>query len=208
MIVLLFNSLYSIEIKSMPIKFSQKRVDLTKEYINKRYGLSVDSIKIIPKIIVIHHTDEVSLKKSFDLLNNETLDTRLKYLKNASTLNVSAHYLVDRDGTIYSLMDDNIMARHIIGLNYYSIGIENVGGNKEENALTKAQLEANIKLVEYLKNKYKTIEYLIGHYQYKDFANHPLFLEKNSLYRTVKTDPSIEFMSELRSKFKDLKSHL
>ncbi len=45
-------------------------------------------------------------------------------------------------------MPENYMARHVIGLNYYSIGIENVGGkNNRKEDLTKAQLESNIKLI-------------------------------------------------------------
>ena len=79
------------------------------------------------------------------------------------------------------------------------------GGNKKE--LTKEQLKANIELVKYLKDKYKTIEYLIGHYEYTSFEKHPLFLEKDTKYRTIKHDPSIDFMENLRLNFPDLKSN-
>ena len=74
-------------------------------------------------------------------------------------------------------------------------------------SLTQEQLKANIELVKYLKEKYKTIEYLIGHYEYRNFEQHPLFLEKNASYRTIKHDPSVEFMEKLRENFKDLKSN-
>lgn len=97
------------------------------------------------------------------------------------------------------------MTRHVIGLNFSSIGVENVGGNKK--SLTTEQLKANIELVKYLKEKYKTIEYLIGHYEYQSFEKHPLFLEKNSKYRTIKNDPSKDFMEKLRLNFPDLKSN-
>lgn len=206
-LLIISNLLSAIEIKYKPIIFDEERIELTKKYINQRYGLEVENVKIIPKIIVIHHTDEVDLEKSHNIFYKSKLDSRLNYLKDASKLNVSAHFIVDRDGTIYSLMPENFMARHIIGLNYNSIGIENLGGNTKDSKLTKKQLIANIRLVEYLKNKYKTIEYLIGHYEYKNFEKHPLFLEKNSAYRTVKTDPSKEFMSALKEKFSDLKSY-
>lgn len=102
-------------------------------------------------------------------------------------------------------MPETYMARHVIGLNLSSIGIENVGGNKKE--LTLEQSKANIELVKYLKEKYKTIEYLIGHYEYQNFEKHPLFLEKNANYRTIKHDPSVEFMQNLRDNFPDLKSN-
>jgi beta-N-acetylhexosaminidase len=206
--ILLILSLFiwanSIEIKQMPLEFSQKRIDLTKEYIKNSYGLDVDNINITPKIIVIHHTAMDDLKESFNRFNPEILTADRNYIMKAGNLNVSAHFFVDFDGTIYSLMPETYMARHVIGLNLSSIGIENIGGNKK--ALTPEQLKSNIELVKYLKEKYKTIEYLIGHYEYTRFENHPLFLERNSKYRTIKQDPSKSFMEDLKSNFLDLKS--
>ena len=90
-----------------------------------------------------------------------------------------------------------------IGLNHSAIGIENVGGT-EDTPLTKAQLKANIKLVNYLNSKYD-IEYLIGHYEYINFEGHELWLEKNESYRTTKTDPGEEFMEKVRKATKKLK---
>jgi N-acetylmuramoyl-L-alanine amidase len=205
LILSLFIYANSIEIKQMPLDFTQKRIDLTKEYIKNSYGLEVENINIVPKIIVIHHTAMDSLKDSFDRFNSETLTPDRNYIMKAGNLNVSAHFLVDFDGSIYSLMPETYMARHVIGLNLSSIGIENIGGNKKD--LTKEQLAANMELVKYLKEKYKTIEYLIGHYEYTKFEEHPLFLEKDAKYRTIKHDPAVWFMEGLRSNFPDLKSY-
>lgn len=119
-------------------------------------------------------------------------------------MNVSTHFMIDRDGTIYRLMDETLMARHVIGLNYSSIGIENVGGKNNKDDLTPAQLNANIKLIAYLKNKYSTIEYLIGHHEYTDFTDHPLWMESDVRYRTIKYDPGDEFMDKLRQHFPEL----
>jgi beta-N-acetylhexosaminidase len=206
LIILLFSFYsYAIEIKQMPIEFTQNRIELTKQYIKKSYGLDVNNINIIPKMIVIHHTASDDLKESFDRFYPELLLSDRKDIQKAGSLNVSAQFLVDFDGTIYSLMPETFMARHVIGLNLSSIGIENVGGDKK--SLTQEQLKANIELVKYLKEKYKTIEYLIGHYEYRNFEQHPLFLEKDASYRTIKHDPSVEFMEKLRENFKDLKSN-
>ena len=206
LIILLIFSFYSyaMEIKQMPIEFTQNRIELTKQYIKNSYGMSVDNINIIPKMIVIHHTASDDLKESFDRFYPEILLSDRKDIQNAGNLNVSAHFLVDFDGTVYSLMPETFMARHVIGLNLSSIGIENVGGDKK--SLTQEQLKANIELVKYLKEKYKTIEYLIGHYEYQNFDKHPLFLEKDAKYRTIKHDPDIGFMEKLRVNFPDLKS--
>lgn len=197
--IFLISNIYALEIINKPIEFTQLRVELTKEYIKKRYNKVVEDINIIPKMIVIHHTALDDFSKSYDRLDPEVLLSDRKDISNASKLNVSAHFLVDQDGKIYSLMPETYMARHVIGLNYSSIGIENVGGQEKGDKLTSKQLEANIKLVKYLKNKYKSIEYLIGHYEYRKFENSKLWLEKDKNYRTIKNDPHKSFMEKLRN---------
>ena len=182
-----------------PIIFKDERIKLTKEYIKTHYGLNVKSIEIEPKSIVLHWTAIMAFEKCFKRLNAQKLYTDRADIANASLLNVSSHFLVDRDGTIYQLMPENIMARHVIGLNYSAIGIENVGGeNNEIEDLTKAQLEANIKLVKYLKQKYPKIEYLLGHHEYQNMQKSSLWLEKDANYRTQKADPGEKFMSRVR----------
>jgi len=198
-----------LQIIDKPIDFGQARIEMTKEYIASHYGKKVESIEIIPKIIVLHWTAEMSLDKSFDRLKPEKLLSDRKDILNASALNVSAHFLVARDGTIYRLMPENWMARHVIGLNYSSIGIENVGGkgNQSED-LTPEQLRANIALVGYLKGKFPTIEYLIGHHEYRQMEVTPLWLERDKGYRTVKKDPGENFMRKVRKavEFMELKT--
>ncbi len=194
-----------LRIVNKPIDFGKARVEMTKAYIRQHYGKNVKDITITPRIIVLHWTAEMSLKKSFNRLKPEKLLSDRKDIAKASALNVSAHYLVARDGTIYRLMPDNWMARHVIGLNYSAIGIENVGGkgNKAED-LTPAQLRSNIALVRYLKAKYPTIQYLIGHLEYRQMERTPLWLEKDKGYRTVKNDPGRIFMKNVRKAVKDL----
>ncbi|MEO6685991.1 MAG: hypothetical protein ABIN24_08500 [Dyadobacter sp.] len=45
---------------------------------------------------------------------------------------------------------------------------------------------------------------MIGHYEYTDFVDDPLWKEVDSNYRTTKTDPGIDFMKDIREKLKDL----
>jgi len=182
-----------------PIVFTDKRRQLTKKYIQTHYGLHVKNINIIPKNIVVHWTAMMDFNKSYERLNPELLFSDRKDIAKASALNVSAHYLIDRRGTIHQLMPDNIMARHVIGLNYSSIGIENVGGkNNKKEDLTTAQLRANIALIHYLKKKYPSIKNILGHYEYRDYEDSELWLEKDKLYRTEKNDPGKAFMHEIR----------
>ncbi|MEA3371935.1 MAG: glycoside hydrolase family 3 N-terminal domain-containing protein, partial [Campylobacterota bacterium] len=183
-----------------PIIFTQKRKDMTKEYIKTHYGLKVKDIKIEPKMIVLHWTAVMDFDECFKRLNAEELYSDRGDIAAASALNVSAHFLVARDGTIYQLMPDNWMARHVIGLNYSTIGIENIGGEGNvKDDLTDAQLEANIKLVKYLRAKYQTIEHIIGHHEYREYEESPLWLEKDDGYRTIKADPGDRFTNAVRA---------
>jgi len=198
-------SLFAIEIKQTPIKFEEKRVELTKEYIKLHYNLDVADIKITPKIIVIHHTAIDDFKESLSCFKSQTLTSGRVDIHKGGAVNVSAHFMVERDGTIHQLMPPDIMARHVIGLNYNSIGIENVGGQNSKDNLTPEQLHANIELVAELKKRFPTIEYVIGHYEYRCFEDSELWLEVDKKYRTYKDDPSSRFMSEIRAQIDGLK---
>jgi len=202
-VMMLLTSCATTKIVDRPIVFNEEREQLTKEYLSERYGLENPTISIVPKLIVLHWTAIPTLEGSFDAFNDPTLPKRRTDVENASSLNVSAHFLVAQDGTIYQLMPETIMGRHVIGLNHCAIGIENVGGT-EGTPLTKAQLQANIWLVNYLSNKYN-IDYLIGHYEYPLFEGHELWLEKDAEYRTEKTDPGEEFMANVRKATKKFK---
>lgn len=200
---LMLSSCSSIKsIVDKPIVFNEERELLTLEYLQQRYGLEADRPKIIPKMIVLHWTVIPTFEKSFAAFENPTLPNWRPDIKSVSGLNVSSQFMVDRDGTIYRLLPETTMARHVIGLNHCAIGVENVGGDKEQ-PLTKAQLKSNIWLVRYLAEKYD-IDYLIGHYEYTFFENHPLWLEKDSGYRSVKTDPGADFMEKVRNAVNDL----
>lgn len=84
---------------------------------------------------------------------------------------VSAHYLIDRDGTIYQLVREKDIAYHAgvssvpdgrTGVNAFSIGIELV--NTKTDKLTTAQYSMLKNLISELKNRY-SIKYVLGHNQ-------------------------------------------
>ncbi|WP_415397464.1 N-acetylmuramoyl-L-alanine amidase [Sulfurimonas sp. CS5] len=202
---LLFNSIFAFEIKDTPINFGKLRIELTKSYINEHYGFKPKDITITPKIIVIHYTGINSFEKSLERFTPALLLSDRPDISGAGVVNVSAHFLVDIDGTIHQLMPVDYMARHVIGLNYSSIGIENVGGENHKQNLTIEQLISNIKLVKYLKKEFNTIEYVVGHYEYRCFEGTKLWLENNNAYRTKKRDPGENFMRDLKANLKNIK---
>ena len=191
-----------LRIVDKPILFGPRRIVLTQRYIKRHYGIDAENIEITPRMIVVHYSAKPTLQKTFDTFYPETLSGERTDIAAASQLNVSAHYLVDRDGTIYRLMPDHWMARHVIGLNLSAVGIENVGFDD----LTPAQLEADTRLIRYLRRKYPTIRYLIGHYEYRAFEGSRLWRETDPGYRTLKHDPGRAFMEALRRRFPWLRS--
>lgn len=63
------------------------------------------------------------------------------------------HFLVRKDGKIYSLRPEDKVGAHAYGANYNSLGICFEGDYMQET-MPKAQIKAGKELVEYLKNKY------------------------------------------------------
>jgi N-acetylmuramoyl-L-alanine amidase len=189
---------HGLKIHDRPIPFSADRVSATQQYIANHYGKSPEDISIVPRIIVLHWTAIDGFEESFAAFDPEELGGSRPDLAAAGDVNVSIQFLVDRDGTVYRLMPETWMARHVIGLNYSAIGVENVGGGDSIDNMTDEQLAANIQLVRYLAEKYPTIQYLIGHMEYLKFEGHPLWLELDESYRTEKVDPGDRFMTAVR----------
>ncbi|RZK53132.1 MAG: N-acetylmuramoyl-L-alanine amidase [Pedobacter sp.] len=189
-----------LKIVQKPIVFDETRKKLSLEYLKNRHGLTQKEATIKPQMVVLHWTASKSFMSTFHTFNRSTLDGR-QNLANASNLNVSAHYLIDRDGTVYQLLPDTVFARHVIGLNYGAIGVENVGS--ADYPLTKAQLKANELLVRHLAKKF-SITHLIGHYEHNLFKKDALWKETNPKYQTQKTDPGVGFMRDVRTALKDL----
>ncbi|WP_262149889.1 peptidoglycan recognition protein family protein [Chryseobacterium foetidum] len=191
-----------LKIIEKPINYSSERVRLSLEYLKDHHGLIQKTPTIVPKMIVLHYTAGGTVESNFKYFNNTHLESARNTLKKQSTLNVSSQFIVDRDGTVYQLMEPNQFARHTIGLNYCAIGVENIGSKTQ--SLTEKQIEANAQLVRHLTQKYK-IEYLIGHSEYGVFRNSKLWKESDPKYFTGKEDPGKDFMNKVRQKVSDLK---
>ena len=65
---------------------------------------------------------------------------------------VSAHYVIDRNGDIYQMVEDSERANHCRGANENSIGIEHVG--KETDPLDKKQAKSSADLIRWLLEQY------------------------------------------------------
>jgi N-acetyl-anhydromuramyl-L-alanine amidase AmpD len=180
-----------------------ERVRLMDEYARHHYG-SPDSTLNSPLMIVVHDTETRSLAQTFDLFAPNTLGRTRPDLGDHGEVNVSIHFVVDRDGTVYQLQPLDRMVRHVIGFNDTALGIENVSPSPAQ--LTAEQMEADAELIAFLAGRFSTIRYLIGHDEYRD-ASKPHFAlwhELDTTYNpTTKTDPGPRFMTQLRHRLEE-----
>lgn len=154
-----------------------------------------------PRVIVLHWTAGPTAESAWQTFAPARLAGRTD-LADGGALNVGAHYLVDRDGTIYRLAPEDRVLRHCIGLNHVAIGVENVGGG-DKWPLTDAQVEANAALVRWVASR-RPITHLVGHLEYRELEGHAYFEERDPDYRTSKPDPGAPFMAAVRARVADL----
>ena len=185
-----FMNFASAEIIDKPLPWSENRERLTREYAETHYGLSQTEIN--PQAVVVHWTAGDTWESAYYTFYDDTRGD------GSGTVNVSSQFIVDRDGTILRLMPENKLARHAIGYNWCAIGIENVGGAGNVENLTEAQLQANISLIRYLREKFPEIKFVFGHYQQVEARASGLYIEKVQGYYSVKPDPGKIFMQKLK----------
>jgi N-acetyl-anhydromuramyl-L-alanine amidase AmpD len=188
-----------------PMKWSAERERLTLEYRRQHSDPDAKDLTITPQVIVLHYTGGGSAKATRAYFDNVRIERGRKDLARAGAVNVSSHFLVDRDGTIYRLQPETRFARHCIGLNHVAIGIENVGDG-DRFPLTDAQVAADAALVRDLAARYP-ITHLLAHSEVMKFRDDPLYVERDPAYRNVKPDPGDAFMAKVRARVADLHLH-
>ncbi len=196
-------SIASPPIIDRPIPYGPERQRLTEVYLQAHRGEAaltgdvVADTTMTPQLIVLHWTGGGSAEGAFATFAPTRLRGR-PALTDAGAVNVSAHFLVDRDGTIYQLMDETRVGRHTIGLNHLAVGIENVGDGARY-PLTQAQVDADAALVTWLVARHPSITHLIGHHEYRAMEGHPYFEERDAAYRTVKSEPAADLVAQARA---------
>lgn len=185
-----------------PLTWSEQRARLTLEYRRRHQSPQSEDLIIAPRVIVVHYTGGGSARATKAAFDHLTMEPGRRLLASAGKVNVSSHFLIDRDGTIYQLQPETRFARHCIGLNHIAIGIENVG-DEQRWLLTEAQVAANAALVRDLASRFP-ITHLLGHHEVMSFRSHPYFLELDPQYRNSKSDPGPRFLSRVRREVADL----
>jgi N-acetylmuramoyl-L-alanine amidase len=124
------------------IPFGTQRKRQMAAYSMRHYGERTYRLRH-PKVIVEHYTDG----NSFDSAWNHFAanDSHLGELPG-----VCAHFLIDRDGTIYQLVYLGIRCRHAIGMNWTAIGIEHVGTSARRVLRNDAMMRSSLRLTVWL----------------------------------------------------------
>ncbi|MEK6793330.1 MAG: peptidoglycan recognition family protein [Spirochaetota bacterium] len=183
--------------RSYELQPSREYCELAKQYSRVHYGIDSAALTV-PRIIAIHMTECGTMDQTLAQFNHPRLTGR-REIEHGGQWNVGSHFIVDANGTIFSFIPLEYMARHIIGLNHTAVGIENIAANNE--ALTEAQLFANVQLVLYLKSVRPSITHVIGHHEYTDtFRTHYRLMRMlDEQYRPhYRGDPGERFMRLLR----------
>jgi N-acetylmuramoyl-L-alanine amidase len=135
-------------VTSRPIPFPDKRKQEMRDYSRRHYGIDDYRLRR-PRVIVQHYTVTDSFPPVFNTFAQDAPDPELHELPG-----VCAHYVIDRDGTIYRLVPADIMCRHTVGLNWTAIGIEHVGRSDAEVMGNRRQLRASLRLTRALQGRF------------------------------------------------------
>jgi len=132
-------------IVSWPIPFGARRRAETAAYSERHYGTATYRLSR-PRVIVEHVTVTASAQEAWNAFATDAPDPELHELPQ-----VCAHFLIDRDGTIFQLVSLHLICRHTVGLNDRAIGIEHVGMSDAEVIDDRRQLTASLELTRWLR---------------------------------------------------------
>ena len=88
-----------------PVRLTEYRKQLTREYAFQHYG--EEFTEIVPQVVVVHWTELPEADGVYEYFYKEA--------RADGTLNVCSQFLVDRDGTIFRLTPETMLDRHAPG---------------------------------------------------------------------------------------------
>ncbi|HWE82877.1 MAG TPA: peptidoglycan recognition family protein [Gaiellaceae bacterium] len=150
-----------------PIPFPASRKAEMAAYSLAHYGTSTWRLTS-PHVIVEHYTANESFSGTWNGFAADAADPEL-----GEKPGDCAHFVIDRDGTIYQLVPLTIRCRHTVGLNWTAIGIEDVGESDGEILANVRQRDAAVALTVWLMARYHiSLGDVIGHDESLDSPYH------------------------------------
>lgn len=180
------------------ITYDKARKRQMARYSNRHYGSPTWKLHK-KKVIVLHFTATSTYEPVWNHFESNS-PNRGEYP------GVCAHFVVDKDGTIYKLVRTFIRCRHAIGLNHRSIGIEMVQETGEGSHWAsqqildrRPQIRAALRLVRYLRaTNGIRMRNVIGH----AMANESPFFKDLQGWRNDHTDWMWRDVREFRRKLR------
>ena len=183
------------KIKNDPIPYGDGRKRQMAAYSDRHYGDRTWRLERIEQI-VLHYTVTSTYGPVWNTFASNAPN-------NGESPGVCAQFVVDKDGTIYSLVDQGVRCRHAIGLNHRSLGIEMVqeaSGSAEQAILNRQkQRLAAQRLVAWLCQRHNVkVTDVIGH----AMANDSRFFRDDQGWQNDHSDwpknPTEEFRKGVR----------
>jgi N-acetylmuramoyl-L-alanine amidase len=145
-------------IVSKPIPFGAARRAETAQYAQRHYGMN--SWRLVhPHVIVEHYTATTTFSSTWNTFASDAPDPELH-----EQPGTCAHFVIDRDGTIYQLVPLTTICRHTVGLNWTAIGIEHVGTSDASILANPRELRSSLQLTLWLMHRYGiSLPNVIGH---------------------------------------------
>jgi N-acetylmuramoyl-L-alanine amidase len=141
-----------------PIPFGAKRRAEMAAYSQRHYGFRRWRL-VHPHVIVEHFTASSTFSSAYYTFYSDEPDSATHQFPN-----VCAHFIIDKDGTIYQLVNLKTMCRHTVGLNWTSIGIEHVGWSDGEILRNPREIGASLRLTLWLVQRFHIkLQNVIGH---------------------------------------------
>ena len=143
--------------------------DQYRGYFQKHYR--DDRLEMTPRLIVMHYSGTEDFARLW-----------WTFVNGGAEGNLSVHFVVDKDGTIYELVPPEVRARGTYGVNHVAISVDLIGRNENEILKNERQLKVSFALVRFLMGRYNIPkEKVLGHYEvakgkdlvpeYLDFAD-------------------------------------
>jgi N-acetylmuramoyl-L-alanine amidase len=157
------------------ISFPERRKAEMRAYSLRHYG--IDSYRLTdPHLIIWHYTDSTTYGSVYNTFADDVPDVQFHELPQVCT-----HFVITTHGTIHQLVPLHLMCRQVVGLNYTSIGIENVGESDQQVLDDPGQYGAALSLTRWLRCRFKIpVRNVIGH---NESLQSPYFRERVPAFR-------------------------
>jgi N-acetylmuramoyl-L-alanine amidase len=143
---------------SKPSPFGAQRRAETARYAARHYGLNTWHLTN-PHVIVEHYTAGTTFASAWNTFASDAPDAELH-----ERPGTCAHFVIDRDGTIYQLVPLSTICRHTVGLNWTAIGIEHVGTSDASILSNPREMRSSLALTLWLMQRYRiSLPNVIGH---------------------------------------------